>query len=253
MRFCGPLPEGVYVAAAPGVAKAPEKGSGSSGSGTGERHPVKFVLEVPRSVAQVDFMPSALCGVFLVSALFASGWQYGRLSAHRRRFESGRRGHFCGRGFPGYLPGQRRRNLLHAQWYVGLLFLAGIFVADRLAGAMACVGSATGLLVAWMPGAPAQGVAQGLMGYNAVLVAMALCGVFIAPGTAALAYAVAGAGVATALPSSSAPWTSPAARSWRSARAPPVWPLRSWRATARTSSGRASARTTCRSSSSVCP
>ena len=30
-----------------------------------------------RGAAQVDFMPSALCGAFFFGALFAAGWQYG--------------------------------------------------------------------------------------------------------------------------------------------------------------------------------
>ncbi|MFE3876836.1 urea transporter, partial [Kitasatospora sp. NPDC059146] len=38
---------------------------------------VKLVVEVLRGVAQVDFMPSAVCGLLFVVALFAAGWQYG--------------------------------------------------------------------------------------------------------------------------------------------------------------------------------
>ncbi|MBO0510835.1 urea transporter [Streptomyces beijiangensis] len=85
------------------------------------------------------------------------------------------------------------------QWYVGLLFLVGILVASRTAAAMACVGSVIGIFVAWALGSPASGVAQGLMGYNAVLVAMALCGVFIKLGSWSFAYAVIGAAAATGL------------------------------------------------------
>lgn len=282
------------------------QGSGPSASGLADRQPVKFVLEVLRGVAQVDFMPSALCGVFFVAALFASGWQYGLygllgaavgtataylLGIDRTLITAGLRGFngclvatafavFLGAGHlstfllavagsslvvvvtsavatflgswnlptftlpfclvasvmtvaaPGFanvwhagqglaaLPEAASgttslswSDIWHAflgnigqiffmpQWYVGLLFLAGIFVANRLAGVMACVGSATGLLVSWMLGAPAAGVAQGLMGYNAVLVAMALCGVFVAPSAVSFVYAVAGAGAATALTS----------------------------------------------------
>ncbi|AWZ13725.1 hypothetical protein DRB96_17050 [Streptomyces sp. ICC1] len=62
---------------------------------------------------------------------------------------------------------------------------------------MACVGSATGLPVSWMLGAPAAGVAQGPMGYNAVLVAMALCGVFVAPSALSFVSPVAGPGALT--------------------------------------------------------
>ncbi|WP_030661892.1 urea transporter [Streptomyces rimosus] len=85
------------------------------------------------------------------------------------------------------------------QWYVGALFLAGIFAASRTAGAMACVGSLTGTGTAWALGAPTAQIASGAAGYNAVLVAMALCGVFLPAGRRTAAYAVAGAATATAL------------------------------------------------------
>ncbi|WP_329402516.1 urea transporter [Streptomyces melanogenes] len=85
------------------------------------------------------------------------------------------------------------------QWYVGLIFLAGIFAADRLAGAMACAGSAVGILTAWALGAPAERIADGTMGYNAVLVAMALCGVLLAADRWSLGFAVVGAAAATVL------------------------------------------------------
>ncbi|MFH8345665.1 urea transporter [Streptomyces sp. NPDC018045] len=85
------------------------------------------------------------------------------------------------------------------QWYVGALFLAGIFAAGRTAGAMAVVGSLTGTATAWALGAPAAQIASGAAGYNAVLVAMALCGVFLPAGRRTAAYAVAGAAAATAL------------------------------------------------------
>ncbi|MFF2141554.1 urea transporter [Kitasatospora sp. NPDC058190] len=92
---------------------------------------VKSVAEVLRGVAQVDFMPSAVCGLLFVAALFAAGWQYG----------------------------------LH-----GLL------------------GSAV-----------STAVGQGLLGCSGVLVAPALCGVFVAPGGWSAAYAVLGAAAATVL------------------------------------------------------
>ncbi|MFH8572139.1 urea transporter [Streptomyces sp. NPDC017993] len=85
------------------------------------------------------------------------------------------------------------------QWYVGLVLLLGIFAACRLAGVMACLGSGVGILTAWALGAPAKQVAEGTMGYNAVLVAMALCGVFLAADAWSLAYALAGAVTATGL------------------------------------------------------
>ncbi|MFI6688998.1 urea transporter [Streptomyces sp. NPDC050485] len=88
---------------------------------------------------------------------------------------------------------------LMPQWYVGLIFLVGIFAASRTAGAMACVGSAVGILTAWALGAPAARIADGTMGYNAVLVAMALCGVLLAADRWSLGFAVTGAAAATVL------------------------------------------------------
>ncbi|MFD5461615.1 urea transporter [Kitasatospora sp. NPDC127059] len=265
---------------------------------------VRLAVEVLRGVAQVDFMPSAACGLFFVSALFAAGWQYGfygllgsavstgvgyGLGLRRDTVEAGLTGYngclvalgcavfldpghpatlvvavlgaavavvvaagvgalLDGRGLPVLTapfclvatvgtvvaPGFRRlwpqgagpaappapatggggpswEQLWHGffanigqiffmpQWYVGLLFLAGLFAANRLAGLMACVGSATGLLSAWAFGAPAGAVARGLLGYSGVLVALALCGVFVAPGGWSAAYAVLGAVAATVL------------------------------------------------------
>ncbi|MFD9686105.1 urea transporter [Kitasatospora sp. NPDC059088] len=265
---------------------------------------VKLVVEVLRGVAQVDFMPSAVCGLLFVVALFAAGWQYGvygllgsavstaagyALRLRRDTVEAGLTGYngclvalgcavfldpgrpatvvvavlgavvavvvtaglgvlLEGRGLPALTapfclvatavtvaaPGFRRlwpeggspaalpapatggtglswEHLWHGffanigqvflmpQWYVGLLFLAGLFAAGRLAGLMACVGSATALLTARVLGAPAEAVEQGLLGYSSVLVALALCGVFIAPDGWSAAYAVLGAAAATVL------------------------------------------------------
>ncbi|WP_310729140.1 urea transporter [Streptomyces sp. N2A] len=264
----------------------------------------RFVVEVLRGQAQVDFLPNALTGVVFTVALFAAGWEYGlygligtaigtatarALGVDRSRITAGLEGFnaclvavacavFLG---PGHLstallalagsalvtvltsaagrilavwelpaftlpfcltasaltlaaPGFRRvwhqdagpaalprpaagpvsltaGDLWHAffanvgqiffmpQWYVGLIFLAGIFAASRRAGALACVGSVVGTGTAWALGAPADQVAEGTMGYNAVLVAMALCGGFLAADSWSLAYAVAGAATATAV------------------------------------------------------
>ncbi|MER0449338.1 urea transporter [Streptomyces sp. Edi4] len=88
---------------------------------------------------------------------------------------------------------------LMPQWYVGLILLVGIFAASRTAGAMACVGSSVGLVTAWALGAPTARIVDGTMGYNAVLVAMALCGVLLAADRWSLGFAVVGAVVATVL------------------------------------------------------
>ncbi|POX39040.1 urea transporter [Streptomyces sp. Ru73] len=95
------------------------------------------------------------------------------------------------------------------QWYVGALFLLGIFVADRRLGALACLGSAAGIAASWLLGAPAQQIADGGMGYNAVLVTMALGGVFLAADGWSLAYAVTGAVAATILTSAAAALFAP--------------------------------------------
>ncbi|KUL33887.1 urea transporter [Streptomyces sp. NRRL F-4489] len=88
---------------------------------------------------------------------------------------------------------------LMPQWYVGLIFLVGIFVADRRLGALACAGSAVAILTSWLLGAPADQVRQGLMGYDAVLVAMALGGVFLVTDAWSVGYALAGAVTSTVL------------------------------------------------------
>ncbi|MYR47010.1 urea transporter [Streptomyces sp. SID5910] len=85
------------------------------------------------------------------------------------------------------------------RWHVGALLLAGVFLASRTAGLIACAGSVTGIVTAWALGAPAERIADGTMGYNAVLVALALCGVFLPAAPATLLYALLGAATATAL------------------------------------------------------
>ncbi|MEV5514712.1 urea transporter [Streptomyces flaveolus] len=85
------------------------------------------------------------------------------------------------------------------RWDVGALLLAGVFLASRTAGLIACAGSVTGIVTAWALGAPAERIADGTMGYNAVLVALALCGVFLPAAPATLLYALLGAATATAL------------------------------------------------------
>jgi urea transporter len=85
------------------------------------------------------------------------------------------------------------------RWHVGALLLAALFLASRTAGLAACAGSATGIAAAWALGAPAERIADGTLGCNAVLVALALCGVFLPATPATLLYALLGAATATAL------------------------------------------------------
>ncbi|MCC7340536.1 MAG: urea transporter, partial [Bryobacterales bacterium] len=71
----------------------------------------------------------------------------------------------------------------------GALFLLGLFLSSRAAGVAALAGSFTGLLAAWGMGASETSIHAGLFGFNSVLVAIALGGVFFAPGRATAAYA----------------------------------------------------------------
>ena len=280
-------------------------GDGDPATGDGRRRflsPEAVVLPVLRGLAQVDFMPSALCGVFFAAALFAAGWRYGlaglagsavaTLTAavwgvRADRVTAGLEGFngclvalaavvFLG---PGHLsswlfalggaiavtvvtsalvtvlatwdlptltlpfclvasamtisapeferlwhgraeiatfaPSAEGPTALHwsdlwraffadfgqiffmPQWYVGLLFLAGILVASRLAALSAALGSAVGIVSAWALGSPAADVRSGLLGYNAVLVAIALTGVFVVVSGWSVAYAVIGAAAST--------------------------------------------------------
>ncbi|MFG2207755.1 urea transporter [Streptomyces sp. NPDC048638] len=278
--------------------------SGTAINGPFQTRYGRFVIEVLRGQAQVDFLPNALTGAVFSVALFAAGWQFGLygligtavgtatarlLGADRSRITAGLEGFnaclvavgcavflgaaqlstallalagstvvtvltgaaarilatwelptstlpFCvtASAMTIAAPGFQRvwhqdagpaalaqpatgataltvTDLWHAffagigqiffmpQWYVGLIFLAGIFLASRRAGALACVGSAVGILTAWALGAPAEQVAEGTMSYNAALVAMALCGVFLVADAWSLGYAIVGAAAATAL------------------------------------------------------
>ncbi|QKW24984.1 urea transporter [Streptomyces seoulensis] len=65
------------------------------------------------------------------------------------------------------------------QWYAGLILLAGLLVASRTAAVAAACGSLAAILVACSMGLPADRVAAGLYGYNAVLVAIAVGATFL--------------------------------------------------------------------------
>ncbi|MCL4782047.1 MAG: urea transporter [Bryobacterales bacterium] len=77
----------------------------------------------------------------------------------------------------------------------GAIFLIALFVSSRIVGAAAVAGSLAGLLVAWGMGAPETGIRAGLFGFNSVLVAIALGGVFFQPGRASAVYALLAAAV----------------------------------------------------------
>lgn len=85
------------------------------------------------------------------------------------------------------------------KWLSGVLFLAGIFVASRRSAIMASLGSVIAILTAWILGSPATSIEQGLLGFNAILTAIALGGVFVALTSFGFIYAVIGAASATML------------------------------------------------------
>jgi urea transporter len=49
----------------------------SAASVVNARSMAGVAASILRGAAQVDFMPSALCGAFFFAALFTAGWQYG--------------------------------------------------------------------------------------------------------------------------------------------------------------------------------
>jgi urea transporter len=78
--------------------------------------------------------------------------------------------------------------MLQENPWTGALFLAGIAIGSRISAAAAVLGSTVALAVAWALGAPPHLIRAGVYGFNAVLVAMALGGVFFVlhPTTVAL-------------------------------------------------------------------
>ncbi|GAA3940898.1 urea transporter [Actinomadura viridis] len=84
-------------------------------------------------------------------------------------------------------------------WYVGLIFLAGLFVAGWVTGLVALLSSAAGLLVGWALGAQAADLGAGLYGYNSVLTGLALGGTFVAVSRVSAVYALIGVVAAAGL------------------------------------------------------
>ncbi|MEU0477786.1 urea transporter [Streptosporangium sp. NPDC006013] len=85
------------------------------------------------------------------------------------------------------------------QWYVGLIFLIGLFVAGWVTGLVALLSSLVGLLTGWALGAQAADLGAGLYGYNAVLAGLALWGTFMLVNRVSAVYAVIGVVSAAAL------------------------------------------------------
>jgi urea transporter len=80
----------------------------------------------------------------------------------------------------------------------GAIFAAGLLISSRVACAAALLGSLTGLLVAWGMGAAEPAIRSGAFGFNSVLTAIALAGVFFALNAAAAVYGILAA-IATAI------------------------------------------------------
>jgi urea transporter len=76
------------------------------------------------------------------------------------------------------------------KWWAGLIMLVGLGLASRKVLLAACVGSIVGTLTAWAVGAPADLITEGIYGYNAVLVMIALGATFLAPTAINMAFAV---------------------------------------------------------------
>ncbi|MCX0247437.1 urea transporter [Streptomyces drozdowiczii] len=87
-------------------------------------------------------------------------------------------------------------------WYVGLIMLVGLALAGPRVVLWAAAGSVAGIVAAWLLGAPTALIANGIYGYNAVLVAIGLGAVFLAPTVWNGIYALFGAVVSTGLTAS---------------------------------------------------
>ena len=78
------------------------------------------------------------------------------------------------------------------EWYVGVIFLIGLFIAGWRTGLVALVSSLIGLFTGWALGAQAADLGAGLYGYNSVLTGLALFGTFVAVSSAGAVFAVIG-------------------------------------------------------------
>lgn len=94
-------------------------------------------------------------------------------------------------------------------WITGYLIVLGIAVNSRISAAMALVAAVLAEVVAGVFGGPEGAIRDGLFGYNAVLTALALGGVFLVISWSSFAYALFGVVVATWLWASIAVLLSP--------------------------------------------
>lgn len=95
------------------------------------------------------------------------------------------------------------------KWWAGLIMLVGLGLASRSVLLAACAGSVIGTLSAWAMGAPAELITEGIYGYNAVLVMIALAATFLAPTAINMGYAVVAAIFSTALTAALANFFAP--------------------------------------------
>jgi urea transporter len=95
------------------------------------------------------------------------------------------------------------------KWWAGLIMLIGLALASPAVGIAAAAGSVIGTLTAWLLGAPADLIAAGIYGYNAVLVMIALAATFLARTPINMAYAVVAAIFSTALTATLANFFAP--------------------------------------------
>ncbi|WP_329172518.1 urea transporter [Streptomyces sp. NBC_01477] len=85
------------------------------------------------------------------------------------------------------------------EWYVGLIMLVGLAFAGARVVLYAAAGSVVGIFAAWALGAPASLISNGIYGYNAVLVAIAMGAVFLTATVWNGVYALIGAAATTGL------------------------------------------------------
>ena len=88
----------------------------------------------------------------------------------------------------------------------GWLVLLAVAVASPIAAGLGVFGALIGMLTALAIGTDPSAVAQGLWGYNGVLVAIALGGIFHAPGRRSLVIALTGAALASLLQTLQVRW-----------------------------------------------
>lgn len=88
----------------------------------------------------------------------------------------------------------------------GWLVLLSVVVASPLAAALGTCGALIGMVTALVCGMDSDAIAQGLWGYNGVLVAIALGGIFHAPGRRSLVIALIGVALANLLQAMQERW-----------------------------------------------